>query len=118
MFGGLKEKAINKAISALGEDFEPIIQEKIELFRALKPADVNDDDKYKDFVVNPLWIFAKMQSGGAIGAAQKFIDVESKFSAGMFNVRDELISVDGNKVVLDPEFSNKIVPVLLDSLKS
>lgn len=118
MLGGLKEKALNKAISALGKDFQPVFQEKIELFKELKPADVNDDEKYKDFIVNPLWVIAKMQSGGAIGAAQKFIDVEGKFSAGMFSVRDELISVEGDKVVLDPEFSNKIIPVLLDSLKS
>lgn len=118
MLGGLKEKALNKAISTLEEEFKPIIQEKVELFRELQPADVNDDDKYKNFIINPLWSVVKMQSGGAIGMAQKFIDVEGKFNTGLFNVRNELIHVEDNSVALDPEFSNKIIPVLMDSLKA
>ncbi len=118
MFGGLKEKALNKAVSALEENFGPVIQEKVDLFKELKPSDINDDEKYKNFIVNPLWTLVKMQSGGAISAAQKFIDVEGKFNAGLFNVRDELVTVDGEKVLLDPEFNDKIVPVLIASMKS
>lgn len=118
MLGGLKNKALNKAISSLEEEFRPIIQEKMELFQELKPSDVNDDDKYKNFIVNPLWAVVKMQSGGAVGMAQKFIDVEGKFNTGLFNVRNELIRVEGENVSLDPEFNDKIIPVLIESLKS
>jgi hypothetical protein len=118
MLGNLKEKAMAKAVSALEEKFGPVIHEKIEMFKELKPSDVNDDEKYQNFIVNPLWTLVKMQSGGAVSTAQKFIDVEGKFNTGLFNVRDELITVEDEKILLDPEFSDKIVPVLMASIKS
>ena len=118
MFGNLKEKALAKAVSALEDQFGPVIQEKADMFKDLKPSDVNDDEKYSDFIVNPLWALVKMQSGGAISAAQSFIDVEGKFRTGLFNVRDELVTVEGEQISLDPEFSDKIVPVLMESMKS
>jgi hypothetical protein len=58
-----------------------------------------------------------MQSGGAIGVAQQFVDVETKFSDGLFNVRDELVQVEGDTVSLDPDFNDKVVPVLIQSIK-
>ena len=118
MFGGLKEKALNKAVAALEEKFGPVIQEKVDLFKELKPSDISDDEKYMDFIVNPLWALVKMQSGGVISAAQKFIDVEGKFNMGLFNVRDELVIVEGENISLDPEFSDKILPILMASMKS
>jgi hypothetical protein len=117
MFGGLKEKALNSAVSTLEEKFGPVIREKVDMFKELKPSDVNDDEKYQNFIVSPLWALVKMQSGGAISAAQKFIDVEGKFNKGLFDVRDELISVEDEKVSIDPEFNDKIVPVLMASMK-
>ncbi|MCP4745610.1 MAG: hypothetical protein GY874_05630 [Desulfobacteraceae bacterium] len=118
MLGNLKKKAMDKAMEELEKKIGPSVQEKIELFQNLKPSDVNDDDKYKAIIISPLWQFANLQSGGAIGVAQKFVDVESKFSNGLFNVRNELIQVDGEAVSLDPDFSNKIVSVLVQSIKS
>ncbi len=117
MLGNLKEKAKEKALEGLEEKLAPAVEEKIDLFQDLKPSDVNDDEKYKTVIVAPLWEVAKMQSGGAIGVAQKFIDVENKFSDGLFNVRDELVQVQGEVVSLDPEFSDKVVPVLIQSIR-
>jgi hypothetical protein len=117
MLGNLKEKAKENALEKLEDELRPAIEEKIELFENLKPSDVKDDEKYKTVIVSPLWEVAKMQSGGAIGVAQKFVDVETKFSDGLFNVRNELVQVQGETVSLDPEFNNKVVPVLFQSIK-
>lgn len=117
MLGNLKEKAKAKAMEKLENEIAPAVEEKIELFQNLKPSDVNDDEKYKALIVSPLWEVAKMQSGGAIEVAQKFVDVETKFNDGLFNVRDELVQVEGETVSLDPEFNEKVVPVLIQSFK-
>ena len=117
MLGNLKEKAKAQAMEKLENEIAPAVEEKIELFQNLKPSDVNDDEKYKALIVSPLWEVAKMQSGGAIEVAQKFIDVETKFNDGLFNVRDELVQVEGETVSLDPEFNDKVVSVLIQSFK-
>lgn len=117
MFGAMKEKAIEKAVATLEAELAPLIQEKIELFKNLQPADINDDQKYEAIVVSPLWEFAKMQSGGAISVAQKLVDVQARFNQGLFNVRDELVEVQGQTVTLSPDFSEKLVPTLMKSLK-
>jgi len=117
MLGNLKEKAKAKAMDGLEKDLGPVVEEKIDLFQNLKPSDVADDVKYSTIIVAPLWEAVKMQSGGAIGIAQKYVDVESKFSKGLFNVRDELVQVEGDSVALDPEFPDKIVPVLIETMK-
>jgi len=118
MLGNLKQKAMEKALDSLEKELGPAVEEKIDLFQNLKPADVNDDNKYKAIIVSPLWEVAKIQSGGAIGVAQKFVDVETKFREGLFNVRNELVQVEGEKVSLDPDFSDKVVPVLFESMKA
>jgi hypothetical protein len=117
MLGNLKEKAKEKAMEKLENEIAPAVEEKIELFQNLKPSDVNDDEKYKALIVSPLWEVAKIQSGGAIEVAQKFVDVETKFNDGLFNVRDELVQVEGETVALDPEFNDKVVSVLFQSFK-
>lgn len=117
MFGSLKDKAMEKAIEQLKKEIGPVVQEKIDLFQNLKPSDINDDGKYQAVIVSTLWQLAKAQSGGAIGIAQKFVDVEKKFRDGLFNVRNELVHVQDEKVSLDPEFSDKVVPVLIASMK-
>jgi hypothetical protein len=117
MLGNLKEKAKEKAMEKLENEIKPAVEEKIELFQNLKPSDVNDDEKYKALIVTPLWEVAKMQSGGAIGVAQQFVDVETRFRDGFFNLRNELVQVEGETVSLDPDFNDKVVPVLIDSIK-
>jgi hypothetical protein len=117
MLGNLKAKAKETAMEKLENEIAPAVEEKIELFQNLKPSDVNDDEKYKALIVTPLWEVAKMQSGGAIDVAQKFVDVETKFSDGLFNVRNELVQVEGETVSLDPEFNDKVMPVLIESIK-
>ena len=117
MIGGLKEKAQAKAMASLEEQMAEPIEQNMELFQDLKPSDVQDDGKYGQIVVEPLWTVVKAQSGGAITAAEKFVDVESKFKEGLFNVRDELIVVEGEQVDLHPEFKDKVVPTLMESFK-
>jgi hypothetical protein len=116
MLGNLKEKAKEKALEKFKSEIIPAVEAKIELFQDLKPADINDDEKYKTVIVTPLWKVAKMQSGGAISVAQKFVDVEAKFRDGLFNVRDELVRVQDEKIFLDPKFNDKIVSVLSQSI--
>ena len=118
MLGNLKAKAMEAAMEKLEKEIGPVVREKIELFQNLKPSDINDDAKYQQIIVSPLWQLAKMQSGGAIGIAQKFVDVEKKFNDGLFNVRNELVQVQGESVRLDPEFTDKVVPVFVASLKA
>ena len=117
MLGKLKEMAKEKALDHLEAELKPAIEEKIDLFVNLKPSDVNDDEKYGAIIVSPLWQVAKIQSGGAIDVAQKYVDVEGKFKAGLFNVRNELVQVEGETVALDPQFSDKVVPVIFQSIK-
>ncbi len=118
MIGKLKEKAIKTAISKLEETVGSGITEKLETFKDLKPSDVQDNEKYNSIIINPLWEAVKLQSGGAITAASKFIDVEAKFKQGLLNIRDELIQVEGEKVALDPDFQSKAVPTLISAFQS
>jgi len=94
------------------------IKEKKETFGGLKPTDVQDDKKYKKFIITPLWIVVRAQSAGVIGAIQKFVDVESKFSECLYNVRDDFIRVDGDIVSLDPDFQHKLEEALSKAFKS
>ena len=115
MFGSLKEKAVAKALALFEEDMRVRVNDKIELFTHLKPADVRDDGVYTSLVVSPLWLYVKMQSGGALSALQKIsnVDIEARFRKGLFLIRDELVHVEGDSVRLDPEFREKVGPTLI-----
>ena len=119
MFDALREKASKGALAVIEKDLEARCAENIELFRALKPSDVQDDAKFKMLVVDPLWLCIKLQSGGTLATLQKVvsIDVESRFRSGLFHVRDELIRVDDGKVSLDPNFQEKLAPTLMQALR-
>ena len=56
MFDGLKEKAVAKALTLFEEDMRVRVNDKIELFKQLKPADVRDDGIYNSLVISPLWL--------------------------------------------------------------
>ena len=115
MFDGLKEKAVAKALTLFEEDMRVRVNDKIELFKQLKPADVRDDGIYTSLVISPLWLYVKMQSGGALSALQKIskVDIEARFKKGLFLIRNELVHVEGDQVKLDPEFQNKVGPTLI-----
>ncbi len=119
MIGALKEKAVAKAMALLEADFRARIADKIELFKSLKPTDVYDDEKYANLVVNPLWLYVKLQSSGALAALQKIsnVDVEQRFRKGLFHVRNELIQISGDAVQLDPNFSDKVGPTLIQAFQ-
>lgn len=122
LFSNLKEKAAGKVkeqvITKLDTILGPELQKQTDVFKNLKPADIQDDEKYGSIVVNPIWTSVKLQVGPAAGLAKKAgIDLEEKIKKGLFHVRDELIHVDGNKVALDKSFQTKLVPTLLETLK-
>ena len=119
MFGALKEKAVAKALSLFEEDMRVRVNDKIELFSNLKPADVRNDSIYTSLVISPLWVYVKMQSGGALSALQKIsnVDIEARFKKGLFLVRDELVHVDGDSVKLDPDFRDKVGPTLIKAFQ-
>jgi hypothetical protein len=119
MFDGLKEKAVAKALTLFEEDMRVRVNDKIELFKQLKPADVRDDGIYTSLVISPLWLYVKMQSGGALSALQKIskVDIEARFRKGLFLIRNELVHVDGDKVKLDPEFRDKVGPTLIKAFQ-
>ena len=115
MFGALKDKAVSKAVTLFEADFRARIADKIDLFTNLKPTDVHDDRIYTRLVVDPLWLYIKLQSAGALSALQKLsnVDVEQRFRNGLFLVRNELIQTEGEAVNLDPNFKEKVAPDLI-----
>lgn len=115
---GLLDKAKGMAMAKVEEAMGPTIKEKLDTFKGLKPADVQDDEKYTNIVIKPIYQAVELQSGGAIKAAQKFIDVEGKFHQGFMNIRNELITVEGDKVNLHPEFGSKVLPTLVSAFKA
>jgi hypothetical protein len=88
------------------------------MFKELKPADVQDDEKYSALIVRPLWSYVKLQSGGALTAVQKVSDVniEDRFSRGLFHVRDELIRVEEGAVKLVPDFNERLAPTIMQAV--
>jgi hypothetical protein len=119
MIGALKEKTVAKATALLEADFRARIADKIDLFKNLKATDVYDDAIYQQVVVTPLWIYVKLQSSGALAALQKIsnVDVEQRFRRGLFHVRNELITITGETVQLDPNFNDKVGPTLIQAFQ-
>lgn len=118
MFNKLKEKAQAQAIEKIQSIVGPELMQQVENFKSLKPADVQDNDKFSAVAVKPLLTTLKASSGGAISLAEKAgIKIEDRLTKAMLHVRDELISVDGDKVKLDADFNNKVGPTLLEALK-
>jgi len=113
LFGNLKEKALLK----FNDEVVTQIKQKVELFKNLKPSQVNDDPFYQQLIISPLWALVKAQSGGTVTALQKFVDVEGKFKNALLDVRNELVMVEGEKVSLHPEFENKVGPTFLEAIK-
>ena len=115
MFGAPRENSVVTALTLFEEDMRVRVNDKIELFTHLKPADVRNDGVYTSLVVSPLWLYVKMQSGGALSALQKIsnVDIEARFRKGLFLIRDELVRVEGDGVTLDPEFREKVGPTLV-----
>lgn len=119
MFGAMKEKAAAKALALFEEEMRVRVNDKIELFSSLKPADVNNDGIYTTLVVSPLWLYVKMQSGGALSALQRIshVDFEARFRKGLFQIRNELVHVEGDSVKLDPDFREKVGPTLIKAFQ-
>jgi hypothetical protein len=119
MFDKLKEKAAAGAQALFEKELHARLDEKIEMFKSLKPADVQDDAKYAAIIIQPLWLYVKLQSGGALAAAQKVVkfNIEERFSKGLFHVRNELIRVEDGNVKLVPDFRDRLTPTIMEAVK-
>ncbi len=120
MLGGFKDAAIKQGMAVLERELSAGVEKKIDLFKSLTPADVLDDDKYSAVAVEPLWLYVRLQSGGAISAVEKLTDlgIEARFRKAMFHVRDELLKVEDGKLVLDPAFQSKVGPAIVEALRA
>src|SRR5450432_4617183 len=105
MFNALKDKAAKAAQVLFEQELQVKLREKTQMFQTLTPSDVHDDAKYSALIVHPLWLYVKLQSGGALSAVQKMmnVDVEARFRKGLFHVRNELIRVENGTVKLVPD---------------
>ncbi|AIT08598.1 hypothetical protein LO80_00485 [Candidatus Francisella endociliophora] len=123
MFGKLKEKAMGaakeKVTVKVQEIAGPGIQQHIDTFKNLKVSDVSDDSKYNTVLVTPVWASIKAQIGPVEGLAKKAgIDLQDRLTKGLFNVRDELIVVEGESVKLHQDFNAKLVPTIMNAFKN
>ena len=110
MLNKLRDMATNKVLGLI----EPHFGKQLEAIKGLSPADINDDSKYETLAIKPAFTAINAQTGMALGKLPK---AEDKFRTMMFNVRDELIRVEGNKVSLVEGFAQKLPTVLLEGLK-
>lgn len=119
MLNALKEKAAQAAHAALAQELRVKLKDKLDIFRTLKVSDIQDDAKYTAVIVQPLWIYAKMQCGLAIAGLQKFssVNAEERFRHGLFHVRDELVVVEGDSVKLVPDFEDRLAPTIMAAIK-
>tara|TARA_R110000868_G_scaffold318028_1_gene578822 strand:- start:34854 stop:35210 length:357 start_codon:yes stop_codon:yes gene_type:complete len=118
MLGKLKEVAMGKAMAKLETVLGPEVKNHVDTLKSLKPADVQDDEKFTSVFIKPTVISLKASTGGAITLAEKAgIKVEEKLVKGFLHIRDELIQVEGEKVKLDPDFASKAAPTLMAAFK-
>jgi hypothetical protein len=118
MFGKLASLGKDQAMKKFESDIKPVIDQNIETFKSLKPSSVQDDSIYRKLLVGPLWTALDASAGGSLALVQKFYDVKTKFDKAMFDVRKELIIVEGDKVSLVEGFQDKVVPTIINSIKS
>jgi hypothetical protein len=119
MFNALKDRVSKGSQALLEQELQQRLKEKLDVFRSLKPGDIQNDEMYSTIVVRPLWLYIKLQSGGALMAAQKVVEVniEERFSRGLFRVRNDLIRVENGTVSLVPDFNDRLVPTLMQAFR-
>jgi hypothetical protein len=119
MFDLLKEKAAKGAQTLFEQELQLRLRDKVELFQTLKPADVQDDAKYSTLIVQPLWLYVKLQSSGALPAVEKMmkVNIEDRFRKGLFHVRNELIRVEDGVVRLVPDFKERLAPTIMQAVR-
>jgi hypothetical protein len=118
MFGKIAALAKDQAMKEFENDIKPVIDQNIEIFKSLKPSSVQDDSIYRKMIVEPLWTAIDASAGGSLLLVQKFCDVKTKFDKAMFDIRKDLIIVEGEKVSLVNGFQDKVTPTIINSFKN
>lgn len=113
MFGKIAALAKDQAMQEFENDIKPVIDQNIEIFKSLKPSSVQDDSIYRKMIVEPLWTAIDASAGGSLLLVQKFCDVKTKF-----DIRKDLIIVEGEKVSLVNGFQDKVTPTIINSFKN
>lgn len=118
MLGGLKNKigggAVDKVIDKAIDKFAPALTEHLDKIKSLKPSEINDDAKFETLIIKPMLLSISGASGGVTKLIPKF---DSRFTAAMFHVREELIVVDGEKVILVEDGQSRLPKVLVEGFK-
>ena len=114
MLGKLKGKMSDNVADKAIEKLMPMIQEKIGKIQTLSAADVSDDANFKSRVIAPSLIAV---SAASSGATKLLPDFENRFSAAMFHLRNELVTIDGDTVALVDDYQKRLPTVLKEGLK-
>lgn len=114
MLGNLKNKIGDGAVQKAINKFAPEIQAQLQKITQMKPADIQSDEKFSSLVVSPALLAISASSSGATKLIPSF---DTKFSNALFNVRNELVKVETDKVSLVEGFESQLPDVLMQGFK-
>ena len=116
MFNKLKSAMDNGPVRAAVENFSGQVSEKLKEISSLRPPDVMDDARYKEYVITPALLAAEASSSGMTSLIPDF---ENRFAIAMLYLRDELVIVDvtNGTVGLVPDYQARVPDVLTEGFK-
>ena len=114
MLGNLKNKLGDGAVQKAIDKFAPEIENQLKKITDMNADDVRSDEKFKSKVVAPALIAASAASSGATKLIPKF---DIKFTNALFNVRNELVNTDTDKISLVEGYEKQLPDVLMKGFK-
>jgi hypothetical protein len=116
MFNKLKSAMGDGPVRAAVENFSGKVSEKLKEISSLRPADVMDDARYKEYVIAPALLAAEASSSGM---TRLIPDFENRFAIAMLYLRDELVIVDAanGTVGLVLDYEARVPDVLTEGFK-
>ena len=116
MFNKLKSAAAETALRSALATYSGKINEKVAEITRLKPGDVQDDEKFRSYVVTPALLAVEASSSGATSLIPDF---RNRFTAAMLHLRNELVVVDeaAGTVSLVPDYQSRVSSVLIEGFK-
>jgi hypothetical protein len=114
MLGNIKNKLGDAAVQKAIEKFAPQISAQLHKLTSMKVEDVRSDEKFRTLVVSPALLAAAAASSGATNLIPKF---DLKFTNALFNVRNELVNLETDKIQLVAGFEQRLPDVLMQGFK-
>ncbi len=114
MLGNLKNKLGDGAVQKAIDKFAPEIEAQLKKITGMNVDDVKLDDNFKSKIVSPALLAVSAASSGATKLIPKF---DIKFTNALFNVRNELVKVDTDKISLVDGFESRLPDVLMKGFK-